>query len=99
MRRIFAGMLRRYARPSMIGRLAASLALLAVPTWSLAQTQPPRGSDQPTAQRPAQAPDTDSQASREQTQSSEQRALDQKPNLTDDVRLRAEIYTGNDYSK
>ncbi len=87
----------------MIGRVAASLALLAGPAWAL--TDPPQATDagRQVVRESAEGRQVNRERSQEQAQPSqaaqEERTLSQKPNLTDDVRLRVETYTGNDYSK
>jgi hypothetical protein len=80
--------------------MAASLAVLAAPAWTLAGENQPASADKPVIQERTQTQATARQTSQEQSdRAQEQRALDQKPNLTDDVKLRVETYTGNDYSK
>lgn len=106
MRRITPTSLGRFAPLATIGRVAACLALLTGPAVSLAEQGQPADTDRTAVQEPLKAEETNCQAPQEQAQPSkqdqqtqEQRALSQKPNLTEDVRLRAETYTGNDYSK
>ena len=110
MQRISTALFRRFADWTMIDGIAVSLGLLAAPAMNMAARSQPPPPNPSTIQEPVQPNNQEyrhsrqraqsSQAETSQAQSSEERqALDQKPTLSDDVRLRIEVYTGNDYPK
>jgi hypothetical protein len=92
--------LRRAGHLFTIGWVTVSLVLLAAPAWTLANQNQPAGTDQAVVRERTQTDYTLREAPRYRAESSEERrALDQKPELTEDVKLRVETYTGNNYSK
>lgn len=97
-----------YALVRRLACLAALLMLLAVPAWVLAdQAQPiPAGhhvskhvvhGNAPADQASHERARLSKEQSCQPKSSWEERALNQAPTFTDDVKLRVETYTGNSY--
>ncbi len=87
-----------------IGKIAASLALLAGPAWGLADQPQAADTDRQVVKEPVQTTDIDRQRVQEQAQMSqeqaqEQKALSQQPNPSPDSKLYMEIYTDKNFSK
>lgn len=89
---------RRVGHLFTIGWIAASVVVLAAPLWAANNQDPSTRANQAIVREPAQSDDAARAVPRRRTESSEdRRALDQKPELSDQVKLRVETYTGNEY--